>query len=173
VPAMSPRRPEPLTQRQRQLVERHLPLAGKLVAALRRRVPRHADLDNLSGEAHLALVRAARSWNGTGSFAAYASVCIRNALAGACGAAARATCESLDEGVIEERAAADTAADAIALADYRAASASLSSHDRNAVALAAAGFRPRDQAALLGVPLGTVTQRLFRARRRLVPQLAG
>jgi len=169
---MSPRPPEPLTPAQRQLVERHLPLAAKVVSRVRRRVPRHADLDNLSGEAQLALVRAAGSWSGSGSFAAYATVCIRNALANACGAAARATCESLDPGALDERSVGDTAADAIALADYRAASATLSGLDRKAVALAAAGFRPRDQAALLGVPLGTVTQRLFRARRRLVPRLA-
>jgi DNA-directed RNA polymerase specialized sigma24 family protein len=117
-------------------------------------------------------VRAAGSWSGAGSFTAYATVCIRNALANACGAAARAACESFDEAAIEARYGGDTAADAIALADYRRASSTLSGLDRQAVALAAAGFRSDDQAALLGVPIGTTSQRLFRARRRLVPQLA-
>ena len=113
---MSPRPPEPLTPAQRQLVERHLLLAGKVVSSVRRRVPRHADLDNLFGEAQLALVRAAGSWGGSGSFAAYAAVCIRNALANACGAAARATCESLDAGALDERSVGDPARDGHAAA---------------------------------------------------------
>lgn len=145
-------------------------LAARAVSALRRRLPTHADLDNLSGEAQLALVQAARRWKGDGRFGAYAAVCIRNALQDAMAAAARATWLPLEWS--DEPVDTDTASHAIALADYHSARVQLTDLEQQTITLAAVGFGPSEQAALLRLPVNTVKQRLWRARRRLVPQLA-
>jgi RNA polymerase sigma factor (sigma-70 family) len=167
---ISSRPPERLSAQQRRLVEEHVVLAARAVSALRRRLPTHADPDNLSGEALLALVQAARRWKGQGSFGAYAAVCIRNALQDAMATAARATWLPLEWS--HEPIDADTASHAVALADYRSAREQLTPVEQQTITLAAVGFGPSEQAALLRLPVNTVKQRLWRARRRLVPQLA-
>jgi RNA polymerase sigma factor (sigma-70 family) len=158
-----------LSGEQRRLAEANVGLAVRAVAAARRRLPRHADLDELTGEANLALVQAARKWRGQGSFAAYATVCIRNALIDAIASAVRSSCLPFD---LDDAPVGDTAEAAIAAADYRRAAAGLTAPQRQSIELAAAGFAPAEQAALLQVPVNTVRQRMWRARRRLVPQLA-
>lgn len=50
-------------QRETELVERHLPLVGYIVAEFRMRVPRHVSVDDLKSAAMTGLALAARSWD--------------------------------------------------------------------------------------------------------------
>ena len=69
-------------ERERELVERHLPLVGYVVAEFRMRVPSHVSVDDLRSSAMTGLALAARSWDperGT-PFERFASNRIRGAV---------------------------------------------------------------------------------------------
>ncbi|HEX8497674.1 MAG TPA: sigma-70 family RNA polymerase sigma factor [Actinomycetales bacterium] len=77
------RRPDaPLTDEARALVRDHLPVVGYLVSEVMPRLPAHVLRDDLVSAGHLALVQAARAYDGTTGvpFGHYARTRIRGAL---------------------------------------------------------------------------------------------
>lgn len=63
MPITRPLAAAPDRNRERDLVERHLPLVGYIVSEFRMRVPRHVSVDDLRSSAMTGLAMAARSWD--------------------------------------------------------------------------------------------------------------
>ncbi len=173
--------------------ERTRPVGGGL------RVPHRLDPDHVVE--HLPrLYRAARAWTGSredaedlvqetcarvlarprlvrGDDVGYLMRAMRNTLVSPRRAEARRPTtnpldEELDDGISERAAPRSDAAQAIENAEVFAAISELPADFRDAlVAVDVAGLSYQEAAAVLGVPEGTVTSRLFRARDRLARRL--
>ena len=68
-----------LTVEQKRLVLDHLEIADGVATTLRRRIGPRADVEEMRGDAYEGLVKAARAWEGEGSFEAFAYLVVRRA----------------------------------------------------------------------------------------------
>ena len=69
-----------LTVEQKRLVLDHLEIADGVATTLRRRIGPRADVEEMRGDAYEGLVKAARAWEGEGSFEAFAYLVVRRAV---------------------------------------------------------------------------------------------